>query len=178
MALSLGVFDCKGTLGRTETAPGYLFIRLVAPTDFDFAWENMRIRIKNTVSFWKGLDYLGLFASQLKRFLTAYIESASKLKKAYVPKEKQFWIAYLRKNYPGRFEADDLEVYLDTLFTLQKEGQVSKTIYKPFTYTPEKTTITKSIGINWDKILIYGVTAISAFAFASGGYVKLLKKRR
>jgi len=187
MAVNLGIFDCgrNATLGRTETAPGALFVRLISPTDFDWSLENMRVRIKGTVGIWRGFDLLGMFAGQLKNFLIAYIESAGAMEKAYVPADKDFWINYLETTYPGKFETDNLSVYFDTLFKLQKEGQVTQSVYKPFNYVPTKPSAAdiaaatgKGLGINADKLLIYGVLAIGLYAFASGGYVKLLKRRK
>jgi len=184
MACNLGIFDCgnKPTLGQTQTAPGYPFLRIISPTDFDWSLENMRKRIKDTHSVWRGFDLLGLFAGQLRQFLVAYIETAGQLEQAYIPANKDFWIAKLETDFPKRFETDNLEVYFDTLYKLQNEGQVTQSIYKPFTYVPEKpdpaAQARKIVDINVDKILMFGVVAAGVYAFASGGYVKLLKKRK
>lgn len=142
----------------------------------------MRIRIRDTHSFWQGLDYLGLFAGQLKQFLTSYIETAGAEEKPYIPEDKQWWLNTLEQKYPGRFENDNLQVYLDTLYALQKENQVPVSIYKPYTYTPEKPSMAKSLaevtGVDYTKIIMAGAVLAAVYAFAGGGYKHLLGRKK
>lgn len=179
MTCGMGQFTCN-TLGRLETAPGYPFLRLINPTDFDFAFQNMRVRIKDTSSYFKGWDYLGMFGGQLKQFLTAYIETASKRNQSYNPKDRDIWIKSLLEEYPGRFEKDNLEKYFDTLYALHDEGQVKDSIFKPFDYTPEKPTlptIQQSIKSTRNTVATTVILGIAAYAFATQGY-KWFKKGR
>ena len=183
MSANLGIFDSKNlTLGRTETAPGFPLIRYVNPTDYDFAFENMRIRIKDTSTFWEGLDYLGLFGGDLRTFLTIYIELSVKYERAYVPNDLQWWLTTIDYNYPDKLEPDDTEKYLNTLYNLQKEGQVPKTVYAPFTYQAEKSTasdILKDVtGVDYTKLIIGAAVVAGIYAFAGGGFQSLLRRKK
>lgn len=133
MAAKIGQITCLGTV---ETAPGIPFWRWIDPTDFDFALENMRVRIKDKYSTSEAWDLLGMFASPLKRWLTLYIELASKYKEPYTPGRAHTWM--LRFMDHG-YTAVQLQKYFEVFYQLAMEKQISRNIYEPYTYVPAKS---------------------------------------
>lgn len=133
MAARIGQITC---LGSVETAPGLPFWRWVDPTDFDFALENMRVRIRDKYSVSEAWDLLGMFAGPLKRWLTLYIELASKFEEPYTPGKAHTWLMRF-KDYG--YTAVQLQAYFDVLYQLHLENQVSRNIYEPYTYVPSKS---------------------------------------
>jgi hypothetical protein len=178
MASNVGQFTC---MGAVETSPSSIpFWKFINPTDFDFAFENLRKRIKQTSSIWKGFDYLGLFGGDLKSFLTEYIQIAAKNNLVYDPVGMDFWIEKLNLAAPGKFERDDLEKYFETFQQLRLEKQIPDSVWNPSKYVPKKPSVSdipKAItGIDQKKLLVYGIMAVGAYAFFSGGYKPLLRK--
>ena len=161
-------------MGRVETSPSTIpFMQIVNPTDFDFAVENMRLRIKQTSTFWEGWNLLGAWSGPLKRFLTSYIEMASTEKSSYSPLYKSEWVSMLINKYPKTFEKENLEKYFDVFYKLYQEKQIPENIYRPFNYTPEKTDILNletTVKKTTNKLLLTVVLGIGIYGFASGGF--------
>lgn len=151
-------------MGAVETQPTGLFVRLVSPTDFDFAFENMRVRIKDTYSFSDGWDLLGPFGAPLKRWLTLYIEISSELKEAYAPGEHVKWAL---RFYEHGYLPSHLDAYFSTFYKLYLEGQISKNVYMPYTYVPTKTNIG-----GW----VQGSVGLLVLATAAGIFFGLRRK--
>ena len=125
MAVNLGQFTCD-TLGAVETAPGLPFWRWISPTDFDFAFENMRVRIKDSYDTKMAWHLLGLFGGPLKRWLTRYIELSSKYEDSYTPATPHSWMTRFLEAYPGDYTAVDLKEYFDVFYQLYIEKQITK----------------------------------------------------
>lgn len=147
-------------MGSVETAPGLPFWRWIDPTDFDFALENMRVRIKEKYSTSEAYNLLGLFAAPLKRWLTLYIELATKLKEPYTPGKAHTWmIRFMEYGYT----AVQLKEYFEVFYQLVQEKQIPKNIYEPYTYVPENTGLIASF-FNWTK----ATTGLITLALAAG----------
>jgi len=162
----IGQLTC---LGSVETAPGFPFLRWINPTDFDFALENMRVRIKDKYSISEAYSLIGLLVTPLKRWLTIYIELATKLQEPYTPDKAHTWM--LRFMEYG-YTAVQLKEYFEVFYQLVQEKQIPKNIYEPYTYVPEKTGPISSF-INWFKVS----TGIVTLALAAGIIIYVRRKK-
>jgi len=129
---NIGQFTC---LGVVETSPGVPIWNWFNPTDFDFAIKNMRVRFNEKYlpdhEVWKVLEIY-----KIKRWLTLYIELATKFQESYTPGKAHTWM--LRFMEYG-FTAVQLKEYFEVFYQLVQEKQIPKNIYEPYTYVPSKS---------------------------------------
>lgn len=149
-------------IGRDQQEGGALFIRLISPTDRDKAQEAMRVELRQRLPLGQEFKYIGLFAGPLKQFLSDYIDVGHALKLTYSPLNKErFYTAMKQK---GDYDNEALDIYFDAFYTLRKQGKIPDSIYKPYTYVPDDSTV-------GEKAIKYGVNAI-----VIGGVAYLLIK--
>lgn len=133
MSNQIGQLTC---MGQVETQPSIIpFQEFIKPTDFDYAFENMRVRIRDRYDWSTAWRLLGAFGSPLKKWLTAYIETSSKYQESYTPGKAHTWMTRLMEY---EFNPTDLEKYFEVFYNLYNERQITGNIYAPYTYTPSK----------------------------------------
>jgi hypothetical protein len=150
----------KDNLGRDESLPGYPFIRLINPTDFDIVREAMRKTIKEKLSYdlfnplaWKTI---GLTGGPIDKFLIRYKETSILFREAYSPANKREWFEYFQQKY--NYDNETLEIFFDTFWELQSSNKIADTMYRPYNYKPSKTsTFDKYLGTTLQYAIIGGV---------------------
>jgi hypothetical protein len=183
---NIKALTCNSYLAGDETRPSNnVFSKLISPTDFDFVYDTMydRIRLKQGVLSYK---YFGPMNNLLKLFLLYYIEVSSMESKSYSNTEKSWWVGKLKIASGTTFTGEQLLEFVETFNQLIHENKIPKTILQPYNYVPEKQSlieatreaISKATGFSFIRVVVVVGIAVGAYAFLSGGYLKLLPKAK
>lgn len=125
-------------LGKDEQAEGVPLLRFLNPTDFDVAYEAMRLYIKDNQGFIDEYKYLGLFGGPLKEFIKRYIEASYEFNSSYSSYQKDTWYNYFASRWNYSF--DELGIYFGALIATDDMGKIPRSIFSAYTYKPTKDT--------------------------------------
>ncbi len=141
-------------MGRDEQEGGALFVRLWSPTDLDTASEAMRIDLKEELGIYDEWKYLGVFGGTLRDFLERYIDVSHALKKSYSPVNKRKFYDFMIAKWG--YDKETLDLYFSTLVKLTKQKKIPKSIYEPYSYVPDDSTVPERASKYLVKAIIIG----------------------
>jgi hypothetical protein len=159
-------------LGADEQESAGLFIRWVAPTDFDRAQKKIAEILLDQFS-WDTVNptvwrVVGFDGAAVGEWLSRYILTARQIKKPLIGNEEQY-LAIFRDQYG--YSTDDVHLYSDAFKLASNAGYITENISRPWGYEPETVAdvVSASVKKSFLPVGILAVVAIAAYAFFSTG---------
>lgn len=146
-------------MGADEQQEGTLFLRLINPTDFDTAYEALRIELKKQLSLIDEFSYIGLFGGDLKEFLHRYVEASHEINSAISGFNKSTFYSYFKNKWG--YTDEELNVYFNALLKMDSQNKIPRSIMYAYTYKPNEgglvaDTVKKTGKFVLGTVLLYG----------------------